>query len=150
MNVAHAFAAKSIEEILSDLAGGTLKIYSVARPQSPDLPVICSGELAEFTFASPAFTAGEPPVPHFAKNPVPASHVGTPGFARAFTAAGEAVADFSVGPGHRDIKLAEVSCSPGAPVKLVLFQFLPENVWPERPDYYHAHPKPGYSLPATP
>lgn len=149
MNVAHAFAAKGIEEILADLAGGTLKIYSVARPQSPDLPVICSEVLAEFTFASPAFAAGDPPSPQFVENPVLASHVGTPGFARAFTASGEVVADFSAGPGHRDIKLAEVSCSPGAPVKITEFQFLPENVWPERPDYFFAHPKPGYSLPET-
>lgn len=150
MNVAHAFAAKSIEEIIAELAGGKLKIYSVARPQSPDLPVITSEVLAEFAFASPAFSAGEPPVPQFSENPVLALHVGTPGFARAFTASGEVVADFSAGPGRRDIRFAEVSCSPGAPVKLVQFLFLPENVWPERPDYYHVHPRTGYALPTTP
>ena len=83
-----------------------------------------SGTLATFTFASPAFAERwrcQKPV--FAANPVPASSVGTPGFARARKADGTVIADFSVGPGDHEIKLSEVSCSPGAPVKIAAFKF---------------------------
>ncbi|MGB8364085.1 MAG: hypothetical protein ACLQUZ_11840 [Rhizomicrobium sp.] len=152
MNVALLFADKTADEIKELLAGGTLKVYSVARPSSPDLPVDRSSILANFTFASPAFgpeSAGLES-PAFVENPVLALHVGTPGFARAYTADGTVVADFSAGPGKRDIKFAEVSCSEGAPVKVTQFQFLAENGWPERVDYYNAHPRSGYTLPTTP
>ncbi|MFG1346321.1 hypothetical protein V5F59_15615 [Xanthobacter autotrophicus DSM 431] len=149
MIVASEFAPRSLEEIKELLAGGTLTVYSVARPVSADHAVDRSGKLAVFTFAAPAF--GTPSedgseVPSFTAA-VSATDVGTPGFARAVTADGKTVADFSVGPGDREIKLAEVSCSAGAPVKIVKFKFNPEGGWPERADYYDAHPRPGYSLP---
>jgi hypothetical protein len=152
MNVASAFAKLTKDEIKALLDGGTLTIYSVARPISADLPVDRSGPLASFTFATPAFGAesGDLESPAFVANPVPASHVGTPGFARAVQADGTVVADFSVGPGEREIKLGEVSCAPGAPTKVVAFKMLPEGDWPERPDYYNAHPRPGYQLPQVP
>ncbi len=149
MNVASAFAGLTKDEIKALLDGGTLTFYSVARPINANLPVDRSGVLAAFTFATPAFGAedGEFETPSFAAHPVPASHVGTPGFARACKADGTVVADLSVGPGVREIKLSEVSCSPGAPVKVVSFKILSDGDWPERPDYYNAHPRPGYSLP---
>jgi hypothetical protein len=150
MNLASAFAGLSKDEIKALLDGGTLTIYSVARPISADIPVEFSSALAKLTFATPAFggAEGDFETPAFAESPVIASHVGTPGFARATKADGAVVADFSVGPGAREIKLGEVSCSPGAPVKVVAFKFNEVGDWPERPDYYNAHPRPGYALAA--
>lgn len=151
MNVATAFANLSTDEIKALLDGGALTIYSVARPISADIPVEFSAALAKFTFATPAFGAadGELETPNFTE-PVIGTHVGTPGFARATQADGTVVADFSVGPGPREIKLGEVSVSPGAPVKVATFKFGPAGDWPERPDYYNTKPKSGYALPATP
>jgi hypothetical protein len=151
MNVASEFANLSLDELKALLAGGSLTIYSVARPLTADLAVDRSGVLATLTFASPAFGAAADGVeaPLFEANPVPATHVGTPGFARARKADGTVVADFSAGPGDREIKLAEVSCSVGAPVKLVTLQ-IKEGDWPERRDYYETRPRSGYPMPITP
>jgi hypothetical protein len=147
MNVASDFAACSEDEIKALLDGGTLTVYSVARPITADRAVDRSGVLATFKFASPAFS-GEGA--SFAANPAVASSVGTPGFARACKADGTTVADFSAGPGNREIKFAEVSGSQGAPVKIVSFTFIAEGGWPERPDYYDAHPRPGFAMPMVP
>lgn len=149
MNVTSEFAQSSLDEIKALLDGGTLTIYSVARPVSADHAVDRSAVLATFTFATPAFgpAADGFETPAFVANPVAANSVGTPGFARARRADGTTVADFSVGPGPREIKLAEVSCSPGAPARVVSLKIDTEGGWPERPDYYDAHPRPGYSLP---
>lgn len=151
MNVALPFVDCSVEELKALLDGGTLSVYSVARPITADRAVDRSGLLATFTFASPAFAAAadglEQPV--FAANPVAANSVGTPGFARAQKADGTVVADFSAGPGEREIKFLEVSCSHGAPVKLTTFKFMPEGGWPERPDYYDARPRSGFAMPKT-
>jgi hypothetical protein len=153
MNLAPDFAQCSLDEIKASLDGGTLTVYSVARPISADLPVDRSGVLATFTFASPAFGAAADDgheSPNFADNPTPATSVGTPGFARACKADGTVIGDFSAGPGDREIKFAEVSCSNGAPVKLVTFKFIAEGGWPERPDYYGTHPRSGYAMPKSP
>ena len=88
--------------------------------------------------------------PVFAANPVPATSVGTPGFARACKADGTVVADFSAGPGDREIKFAEVSCSNGAPVALTRFKFQPDDSWPEKPEYYRTHPRSGFPMPHNP
>ncbi len=151
MNIAQDFAGCSVEELKALLEGGTLTVYSVARPVSTDLPVERSGVLAAFTFASPAFgaEAGGLESPAFIVNPVPASSVGTPGFARACKADGTVVADFSAGPGNREIKFAEVSCSNGAPVRITQFRFMAGESWPERPDYYDTSPRTGFPLPKT-
>lgn len=151
MNLASEFSGCSEDELKALLAGGTLTVYSVARPATADRPVDRSGVLATFTFASPAFdpATASSEVPKFIANPVPASSVGTPGFARACKADGTVVADFSAGPGPREIKFAEVSCSQGAPVRIASFRFIAEGSWPERPDYYDAHPRPGFAMPAT-
>ena len=152
MNVASDFAGCSPDELKALLDGGTLTIYSVARPSTADHAVDRSGILATFTFASPAF--GPPAegfeAPLFAAYPVAANSVGTPGFARARKADGTTVADFSAGPGHREIKLAEVSCSQGAPVRITSFRFIAEGGWPERPEYYDSHPRPGFAMPMIP
>lgn len=150
MNVASEFAQKSLDEIKELLAGGTLTVYSVARPISADMAVDRSGKLAAFTFATPAFNTPSEDgseVPNFVANPVPGADVGTQGFARATTADGKVVADFSCGPGPREIKFSEVSVSTNAPVKVVSFKFNPEGGWPERADYYDSHPRPGFELP---
>lgn len=151
MNVASAFAGCPEEELKSLLDGGTLTVYSVARPVTADRAVDRSDVLATFNFASPAFgpTADGGETATFAANPVPASSVGTPGFARACKADGTVIADFSAGPGPREIKFAEVSCSQGAPVKIIAFTFIAEGGWPERPDYYDAHPRPGFAMPTV-
>ncbi|MCZ7593832.1 MAG: hypothetical protein M5U16_02130 [Hyphomicrobium sp.] len=122
MNVAAPFANSKPEDIMTELAGGKLVIYSVARPPSADAPVERSGVLATFTFASPAFVeAGGKPA--FEANPVKAVNVGTPGFARAFKADGSTVvADFSVGPGATEIKLSEVSTVADFPIAIRRFQ----------------------------
>ena len=152
MNVASEFAGCSLDEIKAMLDGGTLTVYSVARPITADRTVDRSGILATFTFATPAFGTADGILekPLFAANPVVASSVGTPGFARARKADGTVVADFSAGPGNREIKFGEVSCSQGAPVKIAAFKVISEGGWPERPDYYDAHPRPGFAMPMIP
>jgi hypothetical protein len=152
MNVASAFAEKTLDEIMALLAGGTLTIYSVARPVSADLPVDRSIALASFTFATPAFAAaqGELQTPCFTQDAVPASSVGTPGFARACLADGTVIADFSAGPGTREIKFNEVSFSNGTPVRITAFRFLTDGSWPERPDYYETRPRSGFPLHTAP
>lgn len=153
MYVASEFAQKSLDEIKELLAGATLTVYSVARPASADQKVDRSSKLVAFTFATPAF--GTPSedgseVPSFVANPVPGLDGGTPGFARATKEDGTVIADFSAGPGDREIKFAEVSVSINAPVKVAKFAFKPEGGWPERVDYYDSHPRPGYELPKVP
>jgi hypothetical protein len=152
MNVALAFAECSADEIKALLDGGTLSVYSVARPITVDRAIDRSGLLATFTFGSPAFAAPsngfEQPV--FAANPVAGNTVGTPGFARACKADGTVVADFSAGPGDREIKFLEVSCTHGAPVTLTKFKIKPEGGWPEKPEYYDTRPRSGFALPNNP
>jgi hypothetical protein len=152
MNVALAFADCSLEQLKALLDGGSLHVYSVARPITADRPVDRSGLLATFTFAAPAFAPAADGFeqPMFVANPVAAATVGTPGFARAFKADGTVVADFSAGPGDREIKFLEVSCSQGAPVTLTRFKFIAEGGWPERPDYYDTRPRSGFALPTNP
>jgi hypothetical protein len=152
MKTASAFVECSVEELKELLAGGTLNVYSVARPLSADKPVDRCGLLATFTFASPAFgpSVDDHDNPLFVANPVAANSVGTPGFARAVKADGTVVADFSAGPGDREIKFREVSCSHGAPVVVTQFKFKTESDWPERPEYYDTRPRVGYPMPANP
>jgi hypothetical protein len=152
MNVALEFTQCSVEELKALLDGGTLTVYSVARPITADRPVDRSGILATFTFATPAFGAASDGFenPIFAANPVAASSVGTPGFARARKADGTIVADFSAGPGDREIKFSEVSCTHGAPITLTKFKFMPEGGWPEKPEYYDTRPRSGSALPQNP
>ena len=152
MNIASEFAGCSLDEVKAMLDGGTLTVHSVARPVSADRTVDRSGILATFTFASPAFGPAmeSAATPLFAANPVPAASVGTSGFARARKADGTVVADFSAGPGSREVKFSEVSCSQGAPVKIVAFKFIAEGGWPERPEYYDTHPRPGFAMPMIP
>jgi hypothetical protein len=148
MNLASEFAGLSLEQVKELLNGGSLTVYSVARPLTADIAVDRSGVLATFTFASPAFGAAKDGLeaPQFVADSVPAETVGTPGFVRARKADGATVADFSAGPGNREIKFAEVSCSPGAPVRIAKFE-IKEGDWPERPDYYGTRPRSGYPLP---
>lgn len=152
MNVALDFVSCSLDELKALLEGGTLTVYSVARPITADRPVERSGILATFTFASPAFGPEEDgfETPLLAANPVPAASVGTPGFARARKADGTVVADFSAGPGDREIKFNDVSCSHGAPLCVVAFKFTPEGGWPERPDYYDTRPRTGFAMHRAP
>jgi hypothetical protein len=151
MNVTTELIAGSVDELKALLDGGSLTIYSVGRPLTADAPVERSAVLATFSFATPAFAAAtdgaENPV--FVANPVNAASVGTPGFARARKADGTVVADFSAGPGNREIKFSEVSFSQGAPVKLTAFRFIAEGGWPERPEYYDTRPRNGFPMPAT-
>lgn len=151
MKVAQAFSECGPDEIKALLDGGSLAIYSVARPSSADLPVDRSAPLATFTFASPAFGAGVDGLesPSFVANPTPAASVGTPGFARALKADGTVVADFSAGAGDREIKFNEVSCSTGAPLKVVQFKFLAEDQWPEKPEFYNTKPRTGFPMPSS-
>ena len=117
MKIAQAFAAAAADEIKAALSGGKLEIYSVARPPDADARVERSGVLATFTFAAPAFNGDGSPA--FEGNPVKATGVGTPGFARAFQADGTTVvADFSVGPGNCEVKLSEVSTTPDYPISV--------------------------------
>jgi hypothetical protein len=152
MKRAAAFANASVDEIKAMLDGGLLTVYSVARPPNADTPVDRSGLLVAFTFASPAFgpSADGLETPNFLENPTPAADVGTPGFARACTADGTVVCDFSAGPGPREIKFQEVSCSTGAPVRVVAFKFLDDASWPEKTEYYETRPRTGFPMPTAP
>ncbi len=124
MKLAEPFANSGLEGIRSALDSGTLVLYSVGRPANPDRKVERSGVLATFKFATPAFIA-EAPEPVLTANPVLATGTGTPGFARAFTSAGAPVADFSAGPGETEVKLSEVSTTPGFPVTLTKLTLRP-------------------------
>lgn len=125
MKLAQAFSSSGLDEIKTLLDGGVLNLYSVARPPSPDAPITRSGLLATFKFASPAFGADPQAAlagALFESQSVLPQGVGTPGFARAYCADGTtAVADFSAGPGQSEIKLSEVSTTPGHPIALTTF-----------------------------
>ena len=151
MNVALDFLALTEDELKAQLNGATLTVYSVARPATADQPVERSAPLVTFNFATPAFAEESDGLssPRFAANPVPASSVGTPGFARARTPDGKVIADFSAGPGEREIKFSEASFSQGAPVKIVSFKLAPQAIWPERPEYFDTRPRPGFPMPRT-
>ncbi|HVZ52570.1 MAG TPA: hypothetical protein VG986_11420 [Pseudolabrys sp.] len=130
MQIAEAYVKCQPDDLKAALAGGKLVIYSVARPASPDKPVERSGVLASFAFASPAFGDGAAEMSQalFANNPVVATGVGTPGFARAYASDGTtAIADFSAGAGDSEIKLSEVSTTPDYPVSLTRFKFALEG-----------------------
>ena len=151
MNVTAEFAQASLDTIKEALAGGTLTVYSVARPLTADHAVDRSAVLVSFTFASPAFgestDTGEAPL--FVESAVPAKTTGTPGFARAFKADGTVVADFSAGPGDREIKFTEVSCSPGAPVRVARFTIDENGGWPEKPEFFDTRPRTGFPMPKS-
>jgi hypothetical protein len=151
MNVTKEFVACSLDELKALFDGGTLTIYSVARPLTADQPIERSAPLAKFSFATPAFggASGELENPLFVANPVAAAAVGTPGFARAQKADGTVIADFSAGPGHREVKFSEVSFSHGAPVKITSFRFIAEGGWPEQPEYFDTRPRSGYPMPTA-
>jgi hypothetical protein len=151
MKRAEAFAGAGLDEIKAALDGGLLVVYSVARPANADLPVDRSAALVTFTFATPAFGAASDGLesPNFLDNPTPATTVGTPGFARAFKADGAPVGDFSAGPGPREVKFQEVSCSVGAPVRVTQFKFLEDGAWPEKPQFYETHPRTGFPMPTS-
>lgn len=134
MKLAQMFAEGGIDAAKAAADGGSLTIYSVARPLNPDHPVTRSGVLARFDFASPAFVAESnaqmkgDSLPQLAANPVPATGTGTPGFARLCKADGTPIADFSAGPGDTEVKLSEVSTTPNYPIALTQFRFeLPDN-----------------------
>jgi hypothetical protein len=121
MRLAETYADADLSKIKDALSGGRLVIYSVGRPPSADHAITRSAELARFAFASPAFDPDAEDGtlnPLFTENPVIAKAVGTPGFARALSADGASVADFSVGPGG-DITLDGVSATPEHPIKLL-------------------------------
>ncbi|QXX74994.1 hypothetical protein [Methylovirgula sp. HY1] len=121
MQLAEAFASSDVDAIKVALEGATVRVYSCPQPEHPDKPIIRNGFLAEFTFAAPAFVGDEP---QFVDPKVPAKNVGTPLFVRA-TKDGTTIGDFSCGPGDSDVKLAEVSCSKDAPVRVTKFQIRP-------------------------
>jgi hypothetical protein len=152
MLVAGEFTQMTLEQIKEACAGGTATVYSVARPISPERAVDRSGLLATFTFQTPAFGEAKDGLetPLFVENVVAGHSVGTPGFVRVRKADGTTIADLSAGPGDREVKFAEISCTHGAPVTVTRFKFNPEGGWPERPDYYDTRPRPGFPLPKAP
>lgn len=121
MQLAEAFANSDIAAVKAAFEGATVRIYSCPQPIDPDKPIIRNGLLAEFIFGAPAF---EGDAPKFVEEKVPAKNVGTPVFGRV-TKDGATIGDFSAGPGDSDIKLAEVSCSKDAPVKITRFRLNP-------------------------
>ncbi len=135
MNVTMDFVGCSLDELKALLDGGTLTVYSVARPidrGSAGRAQRNAGDVHLCLARLRVRRSDGVENPVFAANPVPASSVGTPGFARARKADGTVVADFSAGPGDREIKFSEVSFSQGAPVKLTTFKFIAEGGWPEQ------------------
>ena len=123
MQLAASFQALPLDQVISALNGGFLKLYSVGRPANPDAPITRSGLLATFQFGSPAAYPSVPNGVVFVENAVSPSAVGTPGFARAYAEDGTTpIADFSVGPGDTDITLSEVSTTPGYPISIIKFK----------------------------
>jgi len=120
MQLAEAYATKSVDEIKAALAGATLRIYSCPQPVTPDKPIIRNHALVEFVLGSPAFNGDD-----VAAETVPAKYVGTPLFGRATAVDGSVIGDFSAGPGDSDIKLKEVSTSKDAPQTLTRFRLDP-------------------------
>ncbi|WP_442755333.1 hypothetical protein ACNHKD_01310 [Methylocystis sp. JAN1] len=139
MRLAEAYASATADEIEAALAGGKLILYSVGRPPSPDHNVTRSSVLAEYNFGSPAFDDAKTPV--FAENGVVALHVGTPGWARAFSADGGVVADFSAGAGAAEIKCDSISATPGFPLKVLSLKIaLPaETATYEKTEFGHVY-----------
>lgn len=152
MMVAGEFASSTLEQIKEACAGGTMTVYSVARPITPEKAVDRSGLLATFTFQTPAFGDAKDGLetPLFVESTVSGHHVGTPGFVRLRKADGSTIADLSAGPGPREVKFTEISVTGGAPVRVAKFFFQPEGGWPERPDFYDTRPRPGFPLPKAP
>jgi hypothetical protein len=130
MKLAEAYAGQGVEQIKSALAGATLRVYSCPQPPTPEKPVFRNGFLAEFLLAAPAF---EGDLIQPVESPVLGKDVGVPLFVRATKPDGTVIADFSAGPGDMDVKLAETSCSIGAPVRIVKFQIRPQSANPSRP-----------------
>ncbi|WOJ90294.1 hypothetical protein RZS28_03060 [Methylocapsa polymorpha] len=129
MKLAEAFAGCGVDEIKAALGGATLRVYSCAQPDTPEKSVFRNRFLAEFQLESPAFDGDSiRPV----ESPVAGKDVGVPLFVRATKADGTVIADFSAGPGDMDVKLAETSCSIGAPVQIVKFQIRPQSTHPSR------------------
>lgn len=139
MRLAEAYASATIEQIEAALAGGKLVVFSVGRPPSPDHKITRSAALAEYVFASPAVDDAKTPI--FAENPVTVALVGTPGWARAFSADGAVVADFSAGAGAAEIKFDSISATPGFPLKVLSLKIsLPaETVTYEKTEYGHVY-----------
>lgn len=130
MKLAEAYAKCGTEEIKQALEGATLRVYAGQQPETPEKELFRTRFLAEFTLASPAFD-GDLIKP--VESPVRAKDVGVPIFVRATRPDGRPIADFSAGPGDMDVKLAETSCSTGAPVSIAKFQIRPEGAKPTRP-----------------
>jgi len=124
MKLAQMLVEGGIEAVKSAADGGSLIIYSVARPVDPDHPVSRSGVLAKFELASPAFgvdfneNSEGATLPQLTANPVQATGSGTPGLARLFKADGVPIADLSAGPGDTEVKLSEISTTPSYPIAL--------------------------------
>ena len=143
MRVAEAFASASLDDIKAALDGGKLIIYSTGRPPSADHPVTRSTALATFELASPAFgpdaEEGDVVSPNLTANPVVATHVGTPSFARLVKADGTVVADLSAGPGATEVKLSEVSAVPESPIGLTTLRMPlpPETVEWQKTEFGH-------------
>lgn len=117
MQLAEAYASKSVDDIKAALAGATLRVYSCPQPVTPDKPIIRNQILAEFVLGSPAFDGD-----NVVAEKVPAKYVGTPLFGRATAADGTVIGDFSAGPGDSDIKLNEVSTTKDSPIGLTRFR----------------------------
>lgn len=142
MRLSEKFASATMEEIKAALDGGKLAIHSTGRPPSADHAITRSAVLATFTFASPAFGPDDADgslKPLFVDEPVLAVAVGTPGWARASSADGATVVDFSVGPGAGEVKLDGVSATPGFPLKVTrIAASLPaENVEWSKTEFGH-------------
>lgn len=113
MQLAEAFANKSVDEIKATMAGASVKVYSCPQPVTPDKPIIRNHFCAEFTLGSPAFNGDD-----VVTEPVPAKYVGTPLFCRIVASDGATIGDFSAGPGDSDVKFKEVSFSKDAIVTI--------------------------------
>ncbi len=122
MQLAEAYATKSVDEIKAALAGATLRVYSCPQPVTPDKPIIRNQILIEFVLGAPAFSGDDVVGNDVVAETVPAKYVGTPLWGRATAADGTVVGDFSAGPGDSDIKLNEVSTTKDSPIKLTRFR----------------------------
>ena len=152
MNIALPFVHCSLDELKALLDGGTLTVYSVARPITPDRAVDRSGVLATFTLrrrrlARPSMGSK----PRFSSPiPLPA----TMSVRRDLHAPARRMAPSSAisppAPAIARSSSAKFPATQGAPVTLTKFKFMPEGGWPEKPEYFDTRPRSGFALPRNP
>jgi len=151
VKVALEFVNCGIEELKALLDGGTLTVYSVARPFTPDAPSV---EAVSWRFHLRVARlwpgvrrAG---TPSFRRQPSRGEQCWHAGVCAGLQGRRDRGCRFLGRPGDREIKFSEVSFSHGAPVTLTQFKVLPDAAGPRSLNTTKARPRSGFALPKNP